>query len=293
MDKIIKGLSAKSKIRFAAVDVTMSAKALEARHLCGPTAGMALAEGLVAVTMLAMDSAEAEESVMLRLNANGPIGGMMVEAMGDGGLRGFTNTKIMNDLDVLETISSDDCWGSSGSVQIQTTMPGRIINQASLNVNPPKMQFVLARYYNHSMQVPTACDICVRSDSGGIISARGMLAQRMEDSDMDAFIAVLEKFDGGGIHDALAQSVGVTDFGGLLGLPDAEVRETRELMFKCRCTKERTLAVLKTFTKEELEKIHAAGEVQHITCHMCGNTYSAAPDDIRKIIEGMGENDEG
>jgi molecular chaperone Hsp33 len=239
-----------------------------------------------------MDSADAEESVMLRLNAEGPIGGMMVEAMGDGGLRGFTNTKIMNDFDVLETISCDDSWGSSGSIQIQTTMPGRIINQASLNVNPPKIKFVLARYYNHSMQVPTACDICVRSDSGGIISARGMLAQRMEDSDMDAFITVLEKFDGGGVHEALAQSGGVEDFGELLGLPDAEERETRELMFKCRCTKERTLAVLKTFTKEELETIHATGEVQHITCHMCGNTYGAAPDDIQEIIDEKGDGGE-
>jgi molecular chaperone Hsp33 len=195
----------------------------------------------------------------------------------------------LNEFDVLDEINTDDAWGASGSVQVQTTVPGRIINQASLNVNPPKIKFVLARYFNHSMQIPTACDICVKADSGGIISARGILAQRMEDSDMDAFIGVLEKFDTGEVHKLLEQRIALDELGSCLGLDDIEKRETRKLMFKCRCTRERTLAVLKTFSKEELEKIYESGEVQHITCHMCGDTYNAAPDDILEIINQIRE----
>jgi len=287
MDELVKALAVESRIRLSWVDVTMAAKALESRHLSGPTAAMALAEGLTAVALLAMDAAQDDEAVMLRVNASGPIGGMMVEAMGDGGLRGFTNSKILNEFDVLDKIDTDDAWGESGSVQVQTTLPGKIINQASLNVNPPKMKFVLARYFNHSMQIPTACDICVKADSGGIISARAILTQRMEDSNMDAFVSVLEKFDEGEVYKLLEQNVTAEELGSLLGIDDIEVRERRRLMFKCRCTKERTLAVLKTLQMDELEKLYESGEVQRITCHMCGDTYNATPDDIRDIIEKL------
>lgn len=284
MDQLVKALSSETKIRFAMVDVTMAAKALESRHLCGPTSGMALAEGLVAVALLAMDAASDDEALMLRVNSNGSIGGMMVEAMGNGGLRGFTNTKIMNEFDVLDKITTDDAWGSSGAVQIIKSMPGKILNQAALNVNPPKMKFVMARYFNHSMQIPTACEILVKADSGGLIQARGMLAQRMDDSDSEAFLRVLERFDGDEVHEKLDASSNILEFKGMFGLDDLEIRETKQLMFKCGCTKEKTLSVLKTFSREELETIRDSGKTQNIICHMCGNSYGATPEDVQKII---------
>jgi molecular chaperone Hsp33 len=287
MDLLAKAMSPETKIRFASVEVTMAAKALEARHLAGPTAAMALAEGLVAAALLSMDTTHDDEAMMLRANVAGPLGGLMVEAMGDGGLRGFPNIKVLNDLDVLDTIATEDAFGTSGSVQILTSLPGKILNQASLNVNPPRMTYVLARYFNHSMQVPTACEIWAKADSGGLISARGFLAQRMEDSDRDAFVRVLEAFEEGRVRKQLAEGSDCTLFRETFGLPDIEVRETRQLAFQCRCTKARTLAVLKTLTREELDAIIARDESQNITCHMCGDTYVATPDDVRAIVADM------
>ena len=288
MDQLIKALSPTTNIRFASVEATMAAKALEARHLSGPTASLALAEGLVAVALLSLDVANEDEAVMLRTNVAGPIGGMMVEAMGDGGLRGFTNTKILNDLDGLDSIRTDDALGRSGSVQVVTSTPGKILNQASLNVNPPRMNYVVARYFNHSMQVPTACEVCAKADSGGIISARGFLAQRMEDSDREAFVRVLEQFEEGAVRERLSLTSDCAAFGETYGLSDVAVRETRPLMFNCRCTRERTLAVLKTLSRAELEALIARGENQHITCHMCGDSYAATVDDLRSALDGIG-----
>jgi len=287
MDQLIKAISPGAKIRFASVDVTMAAKALEARHLSGPTASMALAEGLVAAALLAADSASADEALMLRVNASGPIGGLMVEAMGDGSLRGFTNTKILNALDGRDVLATDEAWGDSGSAQVLTSTPGKILNQAALNVNPPRMTYVLARYFNHSMQVPTACEVWVRADSGGLIAARGFVAQRMADSDQEAFVRVLEQFEAGSVREILARASDCLAFRECFVLSDIEVRETRPLMFKCRCTRERTLAVLKTLSRDELEGLIECDESQNITCHMCGDTHVATPADVRTILATM------
>ena len=285
MDRLVKALSPTANIRFASADVTMAAKALEARHLSGPTASLALAEGLVAVALLSLDAANDDEALMLRVNAAGPIGGMMVEAMGDGGLRGFTNKKVLNDLDDLATISTEVAWGRSGAVQILTSTPGKILSQASLNVNPPRMAYVMARYFNHSMQVPTACEVHARADSGGIITARGFLAQRMEDSDQAAFVRVLEQFEKGAVRELLSKTSDCEAFGDIFGLPDIAARDLRGLMFKCRCTKERTLSTLRTLSRDELDALIGRGEGQNITCHMCGNTYTATVDDLQAILD--------
>ena len=287
MDQLVKAISPETKIRFATAEVTMAAKALEARHLAGPTGAMALAEGLVATALLSLDVTGEEEALMLRVNAAGPLGGMMVEAMGNGGLRGFTNKKILNELDTLDEISTDTAWGASGSVQILTSVPGKILNQASLNVNPPHMTYVLARYFNHSMQVPTACEIWARADAGGLIAARGLLAQRMEDSDQEAFVRVLEAFEDGAVRKQLSETADPVAFGDVFGLPDLEAREIRDLAFQCRCTKERTLAVLKTLSRDELNALIVRNESQNVTCHMCGDSYVASTDDMRAILDQM------
>lgn len=286
-DKLEKAIAMGSRIRFAFVEATVAAKALEARHLCGPVAGAALGEAVTAAALLSLDAASADEAVMLRMNVSGPLGGVLAEATGEGALRGYTNRKVIEDLDTRLPIDTTDAWGKSGSVQIVTSVPGKILNQAVLNVNPPLMRYVVARYFNHSQQVPTAVAIRVEAGSGGLISARGMLAQRMPDSDVPAFVRVLECFEGNHLVERLADAdafsaAWVARVGGLLALPDIRPRDTRPLMFKCRCSRERVLAMLKSLSREELEE--RVDEGQDITCHMCGHTYSAKPEEIRALL---------
>lgn len=288
MDRLEKAIAGMSCIRFTFAETTVAAKALEARHLCGPVAAMALGEAITAAALLSADATTEDEAVMLRINVSGPLGGVVAEATGGGGLRGFTSRKLLDDLDGETRLDTAAAWGQSGSVQVVTSRPGKILNQAVLNVNPPLMRFVMARYFNHSMQIPTACAICVEADSGGLFFARGLLAQRMADSDISAFVRVLECFEEGGVTALLSKAApheGAAAFAGLFALPDITARETRPLMFQCRCSRERTLAVLDTLSREELEERIAQGEGQEITCHMCGKTYRAGTEDLRAVLD--------
>ena len=288
MDLLEKGLTAGTRLRVTYVEVTMAAKALEARHLCGPVAAAALAEGLAGVALLSADAATADEAWMLRVNASGPIGGMLVEGTGAGYLRGFTNRKILPGLDEQQPVETAAAWGDSGSIQIVSTLPGRVLNQAVLNVNPPQIRPALARYFNHSVQIPTGCCIRVVADDGGVLSARGLLVQKMVDSDTDAFIAVLEEMESermGSLLSARVQPKGIAGvLGHLPGFAGMENRENRELCFRCRCSKERVLKVLGTLEADELEALIRNHEPQDVTCHMCGQGYRANEDDLQAVL---------
>lgn len=284
MDRLIKGLTESSRVRVTVVDVTVAAKALEARHLCGPVAAAVLAEGVVGVALLSADAATPEEAWMLRLNVSGPIGGLLVEATGAGMLRGFTTRKTLDALDGLLPVASAPALGDTGSVQIVSTLPGRILSQAVLHVSPPQLRFVMARYWNHSQQIPTGCSIHVVADDGGLLTARGLLVQRMEDSDQDAFIGILEALEAGREKDFMLQRVWSEDpakaIAAALGTGPIRVGEQRPLAFGCRCSKEKTLGVLGTMSLDELDELISGGNSQDVTCHMCGQTYTASVDDL-------------
>ncbi len=269
----------------------MTAKTLEARHLSGPLAGAVLAESLAAVALMSSDAASDEEAWMLRMHTSGAIGGVLVEATGAGRLRGFTNQKTLDDLDGVLPIDTSAAVGESGSVQVVSTLPGRILNQAVLQVAPPQLRFVLGRYYNDSLQIPTGCHIWVEADDGGLHTARAMLMQRMEDSDQQTFISLLEALEKGRLDVLMRERVWPRDIVNPLrdaaGCDKILVRDQRPLSFGCRCNKEKVLGVLGSLSKSELQTMVHAGESQQVTCHMCGEGYTADVEDLRGVLGRM------
>lgn len=287
MDRLIKGITEASRIRVSISDVTMTAKALEARHLSGPVAAAVLGEALAAGALLTTDTASGDEAWMLRLNVRGAVGGVLVEATGAGHLRGFTTRKTLDDLDGVVPIDTAAALGASGSVQIVSSLPGKILNQAVLHVNPPQLRFVLARYYNHSQQIPTGCDVSVVADQNGLLSARALLVQRMEDSDQDVFIEMLERLEQGAVRAFMQARIWPKDLAAelrlALGCDPILLREERPLSFVCRCSKQKVLGILGSLSLEELDALIQNEASQDVTCHMCGQTYTAAADDLRQV----------
>ena len=89
-DSLMSAFSPGSKIRVVLAEATDSARELERSHLCGPTAGLIQAEALAGVALLSSELTQPDETVTLRLKVSGPVGGVLVEASADGGLRGYT-----------------------------------------------------------------------------------------------------------------------------------------------------------------------------------------------------------
>ena len=293
MDRLLKCITHDSRIRITVVDVTMTAKALEARHLSGPLASAVLAESLAAGALLASDASSSDEAWMLRMNVSGAVGGVLVESTGSGQLRGFTNQKTLGNLDAVLPIDTASALGDTGSVQIVSSMPGRILSQAVLNVTPPHLRFVLARYYNQSVQVPTGCCVKVAADDGGILSARALLVQRMDDSDQSVFIGALECLESEEMDAFLLERVWGDDIAvrvrDVLRCDPVAVREEKPLSFGCRCNKDRVLGILQSLSMEEVDGMIAAGKSQDVTCHMCGQTYTADTDDLLSVRTKMQE----
>ncbi len=283
MDVLIRSLDLASLVRVTYVDVTVAAKALEARHLSGPTAGLALAEALVAAALLTGDASE-DEALTIQLNVGGPLRGLVVDGRGDGSLRGYTHAKVLNDLDGGPAIDTAEALGASGMAQVTRTRPGRVISQTPVRVDPPRMRTLLVRYLLASVQVAAAAEIAARSDSGGLIVARGLLAERMPDGSSEAFLGVAERFGDGRVRAALAAEHPAARLPETLGLQDLSTRDSRVLCFRCGCSGAKARSVLDVLSDAELREVVAGGGGQRVICHMCGQVHTVASTDVAALL---------
>ena len=100
-DERIQALDPATKLAVVLCDCTAAARDLARAHLSGPTASYYLAQALAGVALLGAETSQDEETVTLRLDCPGPLGGFLVEATAVGTLRGYTKQKILNDFDGL------------------------------------------------------------------------------------------------------------------------------------------------------------------------------------------------
>lgn len=291
MDKLQRALSDRYGLRFIYADVTGSATTLAARHLAGPAAASVLSQALVAAALVSSDLENEGEAISIQWKVNGPIGGILVEALYGGWLRGYTYRKTLGALDEAASPDPSRSLGTEGHMTVLHSMPRQVLYSGVVAANPPDVQRNLARYYNQSRQTPTAVAIEVALEAGKPSRARGVIAQKLPDASTEKFVEVLERFDDGSIARALARAGGAVDVGCLAGVEDLAVVGSGPLAFACRCSRQRVDAVLAMLPRGDLEEMAAEDRPQTVTCHFCGETYVVGRHEIAQMLAARGKDE--
>lgn len=291
MDALTRCIAPASKIRLNYVEVTETAKALERRHLSGPSAAQILGEALAGVALLSADLGKEDERITLQMQVSGPVGGYLAEASADGSLRGYTNEKILHQYDGCTLTDTTPLVGAKGRMTVLQSTSERLVYSAQVTANPPTIRTCVARYLNDSQQTPAAVTLAASTQEGYLHHASGLVAERMPDGDVSTFVKVLERFDDGSAHRAIENGESIGELRQLLGLDDLEVSEVRNLHFYCACSQEKILGVLSTLAEEELRDIVGTGEAQHVTCHFCGETYIVPAEGMKTLLQQKLMND--
>ena len=282
-DERIQALDPATKLSVVLCDCTAAARDLARAHLSGPTASYYLAQALAGVALLGAETSQDEETVTLRLDCPGPLGGFLVEATAVGTLRGYTKQKILNDFDGLGAPKDAQVLGESGTFEIIRSVPGTILASGAVAVGKKVgVADGLDAFFAQSLQRRVRTAVAAAAGDDGVpVYARGALVECPPDGDAAAFAAVAETFASGAVQKALATAtVSARTLLKKLGLPQAEVRRTDPLSFACRCSAERAEAMLAAIPEAERAALPPQIDV---TCHMCGRTWTVA---TRRTEEG-------
>lgn len=242
------------KVSIIIADVTDAAQKLAAGHLCGPTAAHFMSEYLAAAALLAAETSEPEETLILQAKCSGPLGGINVECSSGGLLRGYTEKKILDDFDGMGKPDPRKVMGET-RLQVVRSVPGRIISQGIANT--------LGGYLTQSLQRNAEIRLEASvSDDVEILEARGVLVEALPDSPVGKAAKLIKGAKGLAVSSRALLAK--------LGYPHAELKKTTPLAFGCRCSPARARDMLAALSEGERAELP---ETVDITCHMCGKTY--------------------
>lgn len=226
-----------------------------------------------------------EETVTIKVEGDGPIGKIIVDADAHGHMRGYASNPhchfeyIDNRLNVKQTI------GSTGFISVIKDLKLKELFIGSTPIINGEMAEDFAYYFNVSEQVPSAVGLGVLVDENSRALASGGFIIQLLPNASEEVIENLEK------KLAIIPSVseilssGFTPQDIIYNIcEDVEILDTTPIEFQCGCSKERFARGILSLGKDEIEQMIEEDKTQETICHFCGEKYYFTKDDLIELL---------
>jgi molecular chaperone Hsp33 len=259
------------------------------RHGTFPTATAALGRALTGGELLGA-LLEPDQRVALKFTGNGPLKKIIVEAEGDGTVRGYVEVPRV---DLPPRNGKFDVGGALGTEGFLTVTKDLRLKEpynGVVKLYTGEIASDIAYYLTESEQIPSAVGLGVFVDTDGSVTASGgFLVQSLPPADealIDSLAGRIENMppitrqlkDGKTPEELLAA---VFD-----GVPYRMI-ETRQLYFRCSCSSARIEQALITLGRSQIEEIIRDQEVFDISCHFCNRSYVFRKDHLLRLLNEM------
>lgn len=270
-----------SHVRGEIVRLDSTLRALEGGNDYPDPVRQLLAETAAATALLAA-TIKFDGYLTLQVKGNGPINLLVVEATGDGTLRGVARHD-----DVVPDAGIRTLMGAGHLVMTIDPGRGRERYQGIVSLDESSLVQTLQNYFSQSEQLPTRLWLAVDQSSAAGFLLQNLPADRPRDA--------LEEDDDWNRCVHLANTL--TDVE-LLHLPVERLlyrlfhQESVRLLgaspvnFACRCSRERVERTLKALGQDEVKQIlEEDGEVE-VRCEFCNTAYALDAVDIGHLFSG-------
>ena len=287
-DYLVRATAADAQIRAFAATTRQMVETARQKHDTSPVVTAALGRLLTAGSMMGSMLKGEEDLLTLQVTGDGPMGGMTVTADSKGHVKGYANEPQV----ILPANSQGklDVGGAVGSGILRVIQDSGLkdpyVGQTVLQTG--EIAEDLTYYFATSEQVPSSVGLGVLMERDNTVrQAGGFIVQLMPFAEEET-ISRLEQNLG-----KIRSVTSMLDEGlmpeELLGLVlegmDIQFRDTCEVEFSCRCSKERVEKALISIGREEIDKMIADGEPIEVKCHFCNKGYQFSVQELEEIVE--------
>ncbi len=286
-DYLVRGIDKEGKFKFVAASTTGLVNEACKSHETSATASAALGRTLTAGALMSTMLKNPTDSLTLIINGGGPLGNILVVVNQAGELKGYVSNPTA-DL-ALNANGKLDVSGVVGNVGYVKTivdlgMKEPYIGQSELLSG--EIAEDIANYYLTSEQVNTAVALGVLVDKDlSIINSGGYLIQLLPDAVEDDIVKLEKSITG---HPSMTEMMKNHDkiedlMEELLSEFELEFLEKQELSWKCNCSREKTLDMIKGLGKEEIEKMLLEDKGAEVICQFCNEKYHITEEELSKL----------
>jgi molecular chaperone Hsp33 len=292
-DQLIRATAADSGIRAVGVISTRLTQEARVRHKLSYVATAALGRAMSSGLLLASSMKREGSRVNIRIKANGPLGGLFVDAGLDGTVRGYVdNPSIELPPNAKGKLDVGGAIGRDGFLYVVRDVGYGYPYSSTVELVSGEVGDDLANYLVTSEQTPSALVVGVFVGAEGVMASGGILLQVLPKAARDeALVATLEERVSqlAGFTPLLQQGLSLPDiFTRLLGdLGLVILPEVQMVRFDCRCSFNRVLGALKMLGEAELLDMIEKDDGAEATCQFCGEIYQASSDHLAQLIEDL------
>lgn len=287
-DYMIRATAADGQIRAFAATTKEMVETAKNVHNTSPIATAALGRLMTAAAMMGSDLKGEGELLTLRIEGDGPIGGLLVTADGKGDVKGYAfNPDVMLPPNAQGKL---DVGGSLGlgvlSVIKDIGLKEPYVGQTQLITG--EIAEDLTYYFATSEQVPSSValgvlmnkDNTVRQAGGFIIQllpgASDEIIDRLE-AKLSGISSITSLLDAGKTPEEI-----LTDILGEFGL---EILKKMPVQFHCDCERSRVEKAIISIGRKEIQDMIDEGKEIEVNCQFCNKHYKFSVDELGEMLK--------
>ncbi|HAX72911.1 MAG TPA: Hsp33 family molecular chaperone HslO [Firmicutes bacterium] len=284
-DYLVKALGFDDQIRAFAVSSTNLVEEARRRHGAWPSVSAALGRTLSVASMMGCQL-KGDESLTIRIHGNGPMGPMIVDANGQGVVRGYVSNPEVHfqyssgKLNVGMTVGTDGMLSVTKDLGLKDYFTGQVPLQTG------EIGDDFTYYFTVSEQVPSAVGVGVLVDADNSVRAAGGFIVQVMPGATEETLTKLEKALGNIKPVSTMIDEGYTPEMILNAVFGDEVRilEKQDVRFECDCTKERFEQGIVSLGAEEIQAMIDEDNGAEAICHFCKEKHYFTASELEALL---------
>jgi molecular chaperone Hsp33 len=286
-DYLVKALAFDDQVRIYCVRSTNTVNAIGTRLNYYPSA-LAAVGRVVSVSLMMGAMLKNDETVTVKVEGNGPIGKIVVDADAKGHVRAYCdNPHVHFEYADMAKLNVRATVGDTGFINVIKDLKMREPFIGSTPIINGELAEDFAYYFNISEQDPSAVSlgVLVNTDNSAL-AAGGFIIQLLpfaSESIVNQLEETISKIptmssmlnNGESCEDIITRITG----------GNHKILETMPVEFRCNCSRERFERGLLSLGSIEIKAIIDEDQKADTVCHFCGNTYHFDKEELEALYQ--------
>ena len=285
-DYIIRGMAADNQVRFFAAYSKNLVEEARQRHNTSPVVTAALGRLLTAGAMMGSMCKNESDLVTLKIQGDGPVGGLTVTADSHANVKGYANNPVViippnwgGKLDVGAAIGY-------GTLTVIKDIGLKEPYSGQTPLTTSEIADDLTYYFASSEQIPTSVALGVLMEKNNTVKQAGGFIIQLMPFASEEVISALEKkiasfssitthLDNGETPEEIIAQM----FEGF----DVTITDKIPTKFQCNCSKERVSKAVISIGKKDIQEMIDDGKEVEVNCHFCNSHYKFSVEELEEL----------
>ena len=284
-DYLVKALAFEDQIRAFAITSTNLVEEGRRRHGCWPTASAALGRTLTVAAMMG-SQLKGEETITIRINGNGPIGSVIVDANSKGVVRGYVSNPEVHFQYNSGKLNVGMAVGTDGQLSVTKDLGLKDYFTGQVPLQTGEIGDDFTYYFAVSEQVPSAVGVGVLVDPDNSVRAAGGFIIQVMTGATEETLTKLETalanikpvstmIDEGYTPEAILETI--------FGKEEVRILDRHEVHFECTCSKEKFENGIVSLGKDEIQAMIDEDNGAEAVCHFCMERYQFTAEELEEL----------